>query len=87
MNSNTFAFVFTFENLSFRLRQALRNKQFPSKVGPALAKAAAVRIMLNLDRSPIIPKSHTHPSHSETSRLLTSSLSLGIPVPRGTQYM
>ena len=27
---------------------------------------------------------HTHPSHSETSRLLTSSLSLGVPVPRPT---
>jgi hypothetical protein len=23
---------------------------------------------------------HTHPSHSQTSRLLTSSLSLGVPV-------
>jgi len=28
-----------------------------------------------------------HPSHSQTSRLLTSSLSLGAPVPRATQYM
>jgi len=28
---------------------------------------------------------HTHPSHSQTSRLLTSSLSLGVPVPRPTQ--
>jgi hypothetical protein len=31
--------------------------------------------------------SHTHPSHSQTSRLLTSSLSLGVPVPRPTQCM
>ncbi len=30
-------------------------------------------------------KSHTHPSHSQTSRLLTSSLSLCVPVPRPTQ--
>jgi hypothetical protein len=30
-------------------------------------------------------ESHTHPSHSQTSRLLTSSLSLGVPVPRPTQ--
>ncbi len=29
----------------------------------------------------------THPSHSQTSRLLTSSLSLGVPVPRPTQCM
>ena len=29
-----------------------------------LAKAAALRINLNLDGSPIASKSHTHPSHS-----------------------
>ena len=39
----------------------------------------------DIDDDPIDSKSHTHPSHSETSRLLTSSLSLGVPVPRGTQ--
>ncbi len=33
----------------------------------------------------ITSKTHTHPSHLQTSRLLTSSLSLGVPVPRGTQ--
>ena len=32
-----------------------------------------------------LAKSHTHPSHSQTSRLLTSSLSLGVPVPLTTQ--
>ena len=37
--------------------------------------------------TPIASKSHTHPSHSQTSRLLTSSLSLGVPVPRATQCM
>ncbi len=31
------------------------------------------------------PNKWDHPSHSQTSRLLTSSLSLGVPVPRGTQ--
>jgi len=31
--------------------------------------------------------SHTHPSHSESSRFLTSSPSLGVPVPRPTQCM
>jgi hypothetical protein len=36
---------------------------------------------------PIASSSHTHPSHSQTSRLLTSSLSLGVPVPRPTQCM
>jgi hypothetical protein len=33
----------------------------------------------------IVSKSHTHPSHSQTSHLLTSSLSLGVPVPHTTQ--
>jgi hypothetical protein len=60
-------------------------QQLKSKVGLALAKAAALRINLNLDGEPIVSKSHTHPSHSQTSRLLTSSLSLGVPVPRPTQ--
>jgi hypothetical protein len=32
-------------------------------------------------------RADTHPSHSQTSRLLTSSLSLGVPVPRATQCM
>jgi hypothetical protein len=54
-------------------------------VGNILAKAAALRINLNLDGAPIASKSHTHPAHSQTSRLLTSSLSLGLPVPRPTQ--
>jgi hypothetical protein len=40
----------------------------------AFAKALALRVTLNLDGTPIISKSHTHPSHSRTSRLLTSSL-------------
>ena len=59
--------------------------QLKSKVGLALAKETALRITLNLDGTPIISRTHTHPSHSQTSRLLTSSLSLGVPVPRATQ--
>ena len=58
-----------------------------SKTGSLLAKAAVLRITLNLDGVPITSKSHTHPSYSQTSRLLTSSLSLGVPVPRPTQCM
>ncbi len=59
--------------------------QIKNKVGMTLAKEEALRITLNLDGTPMISKSHTHPSHSQTSRLLTSSLSLGIPVPRTTR--
>ncbi len=46
-------------------------------------------IRLNLDgvSQMITSKSHTHPSHSQNSRLLTSSLSLGVPNPRPTECM
>jgi hypothetical protein len=71
----------------YHLCRAAVSAQLKSKVGLALAKAAALRITLNLDGSPIISRTHTHPSHSQTSRLLTSSLSLGVPVPRATQCM
>ncbi len=59
--------------------------QFKSKVGNILDKTTVLRINLNIDGVPISSRSHTHPSHSQTSRLLTLSLSLGVPVPRGTQ--
>ena len=68
----------------FHYRRAAFSSQLKSKVGNILAKAAALRITLNIDGAPIAPKSHTHPSHSQTSHLLTSSLSLGVPVPRAT---
>ena len=35
----------------------------------------AWRINFKIDGSPVASRSHTHPSHSQTSRLLTSSLS------------
>jgi hypothetical protein len=69
----------------FHFRRAVFLTHLKSKVGLALAKAASLRINLNLDGAPIASKSHTHPSHSQTSRLLTSSSSLGVPVPRPTQ--
>jgi hypothetical protein len=69
----------------FHFRRAAFLTDLKSKIGLALAKAAALRINLNLNGAPIGSKSHTHPSHSQTSRLLTSSLSLGVPVPRPTQ--
>ena len=68
----------------FHYRRAAFSSQLKSKVGNILAKAAALRITLNIDGAPIASKSHTHPSHSQTSRLLTSSLSLGVPVPHAT---
>ena len=51
------------------------------------AKAAALRVNLNIDGAPITSRSHTHPSHSQASCFLTSSLSLGVPVPHTTEFM
>ena len=71
----------------FHFRRAAFASQLKSRVDLTLAKAAALRINLNIDGTPITSRTHTHPSHSQTSRLLTSSLSLGVPVPRVTQWM
>ena len=71
----------------FHFRRAAFSAQLKAKVGSTLAKAAALRINLNIDGVPITSRTHTHPSHSQTSRLLTSSLSLRVPVPRATQCM
>ena len=74
-----------FDRGYFHFRRAAFSSILKSKCGNILAKAVALRINLNLDGASITSKSHTHPSHSQTSRLLTSSLSLGVPVPRPTQ--
>jgi hypothetical protein len=70
----------------FNYRHAAFSSILKSKCGSILAKAAALRTTLNLDGAPIVSSTHTHPSHFKTSRLLTSSLFLGVPVPRGTVY-
>jgi hypothetical protein len=67
----------------FHFRRAAFSSQLKPKVGNILTKTAALRI--NLNGPPIDSKSHGHPSHSQTSRSLTSHLSLGVPVPRTTQ--
>jgi hypothetical protein len=71
----------------FHFRRAAFSSMLNSRVSSILAKAAALRITLNLDGESITSKSHTHPSYSQTSRLLKSFLSLGVPVPRPTQCM
>ncbi len=71
----------------FHFHRATFSSMLKSRVSLILAKVATLRITLNLDGAPITSTSHTHPSHSQTSRLLTSSLSLGVPVPRPTQCM
>ncbi len=62
----------------FHFRLTVVLNQLKSKCGLLLAKAADLRVTLNLDGAPIVSNSHTHPSHSQTSRLLTLSLSLGV---------
>jgi hypothetical protein len=58
----------------FHFRRSAFLTHLKSKVGLALAKAAALRINLNLDWAPIASKSHNHPSHSQTSRRKSLSL-------------
>ncbi len=71
----------------FHYRRAVFSSQLKSIYGNILAKAAALRIILNIEGAPVASRSHTHPSHLQTSRLLTSSLSLGVPVPRTSQCL
>jgi hypothetical protein len=47
-------------------------------------KATALHINLNIHDASIVSLAHTHPSHSQTSSLLFTSLSLGIPFPRSS---
>jgi hypothetical protein len=57
----------------FHFRRATFAQQVKNRVGLTLTKTTGLRITLNLDGGSITSKSHTHPSHSQTSRLLTSS--------------
>ena len=75
------------DRVQFHYHRAAVSSQVKSRVGLTLTKTASLRVNLNIDGEPIISRTHTHPSHSKTSHLLTSSLSLGIPVPRTTQCM
>jgi hypothetical protein len=54
----------------FHFRRASFSGQLKAKVGSTLAKDATSRINLNIDGTPITSRTHTHPSHSQTSRLL-----------------
>jgi len=74
-----------FDRGFFHVRRTAFSSMLKSHVSSILVKASVLRININLDGTPIASKSHTQPSHSQTSCLLTSSLSLGVPVPRPTQ--
>ena len=70
---------------TFHFLRVSFSSQLKSKVGNILTKAEALRVILNIDGEPISSRSHTHPSYTQNSHLLTSSLSLGVPVPHTTQ--
>jgi hypothetical protein len=71
----------------FHYRRSAFCSILKSKCDRILVKTEALRITLNIDGSPLVSRSHTHPSRSQMSRLLTLSLSLGVPVPRSTLCM
>jgi hypothetical protein len=71
----------------FHFRRVTFSSQLTSRVGNFLVKDTGLHITINLGGVAITSKSHTYPSYSQTSRLLTSSLSLGVPVPLATQCM
>jgi hypothetical protein len=60
----------------FHYLRTVFSSYLESKVDNILVRDRDLRIILNIDDSPITSKSHSHPSHSQTSRLLTSSPSL-----------
>ena len=60
----------------FHFRRSVFLAQLRVKVGNTLVKVAALRVNLNIDGVSITSRTHTHPSHSETSRLLTRQFNL-----------
>ncbi len=54
----------------FHFRRAAFSSILKSRVSLILTKPVVLRITLNLDGAPITSTSHTHPSHSQTSRKL-----------------
>ena len=73
-----------FSNKPGNVKRSVFSSHLQSKVVSILTKTTVLWITLNIDGATISSKSHTHPSHSQTSRQLISSLSLGVPVPHTT---
>ena len=57
---------------------AASSSRLEAMVGGALARASALRVGLGVGGATIASGSRARPSHSWTSRLLTSSFSLGV---------
>ena len=56
----------THDRVQFHFLRSTYSSQLKSKVGNILAKAVELRIILNIDGTPVTSISHTHPSHSQT---------------------
>ena len=66
---------------TFHFKRAAFYNGIKSKVGLVLAKAAALRITLNLDGAPIPSRAYPHTSHNTNSRLISTVLSHHIHLP------
>ena len=62
----------------FHFRNVAFSSQLETMVGDALTRVSALRVGLGVGGVTIASGSRDHPSHSWTSRLLTSSFSLGV---------
>ncbi len=71
----------------FHFHRVVFSSHLKSRVDMTLTKVVVLRVNLNIDGVSITSKSHTHPSHSQNSRLLTSSSSSVVPVTRTAQCM
>ena len=54
----------------FHFHRPVFSSELRATVGTTVVKSPSLSVNLNLDGSPITSKAHTHPSHSQTSRLL-----------------
>ena len=61
---------------TLHFRGTVFSSPFKFKVDHILTKATALWINLNIAGTPITSRSHTHPSHTQNSRLLTSFVSI-----------
>jgi hypothetical protein len=52
------------QSTSDQFHYTVFSSQLRSKVGNILAKVVTLRIILNIDDTPVTSRSHTHPSHS-----------------------
>jgi hypothetical protein len=77
-----------FQDFNFlNFHHTVFSSELKSNLENILTKTAVLRITLNIDGTPLTSRSHTYPSHSQTSRLLISSLSLGVPGSHATVYV